>query len=160
MNNTEMTDADEVVLSSRPGCIGQCDPGDLYYIHESTARVRFRIVLLTGGAFNLNCILDRGVYKACFETLTEGGFRIEVHSNGAEGRMWRFFRTCCGARVMLELAYNASRESILEVIADLESEPTYYDPIGMKYGFHEDHSDGYGIVLTRNNVPPPAGYEE
>jgi hypothetical protein len=42
----------------------------------------------------------------------------------------------------------------------VESEPTYYDPIGMKYGYHEDHSDGYGIVLTRNNVPPPAGYEE
>jgi hypothetical protein len=61
---------------------------------------------------------------------------------------------------MLELAYNASRESILEVIADLESEPTYYNPIGMRYGYHEDHSDGYGIVLTRNNVPPPAGYEE
>jgi hypothetical protein len=61
---------------------------------------------------------------------------------------------------MLELAYNASRESILEVIADLESEPTYYDPIIMEYGSHEDHSDGYGIVLTRNNVPPLAGYEE
>jgi hypothetical protein len=120
--------------------------------------VRFRIVLLSGGSFNLNCILDRGVYRACFETLTEGGFRIEVHSDGAGGRVWRFFQTCCGARVMLELAYNASRESIF--IADLESEPTYYDPISMKYGYHEDHSDGYGIVLTRNNVSPPAGYEE
>ncbi len=100
------------------------------------------------------------MYRACFETLIEGGFRIEVHSNGAEGRALRFFRTCCGARVMLELAYNAIRESILEVIADLESEPTYYDPIIMEYGSHEDHSDSYGIVLTRNNVPPPAGYED
>ncbi len=76
------------------------DPGDLYYIHEPTARVRFRIVLLTGGSFNLTCILNRGVWFSCVAGLPDQMFTWLVHDTmmPVSDNMW-IRETLCIAEI-------------------------------------------------------------
>jgi len=126
--------AEEVILPRIPEC--SCgNHGDYLYVHEPTAQVTILITHLeTGEFFSYVVIIGRGVYKYQFDEVQDAGYDVDIHSHGEGNRTFKFFQCRCDARVTLELSENATHEEILEVIASLENEPTYYRPASFVCG--------------------------
>jgi hypothetical protein len=148
-----MATADEPIDPNRQECPNRCDLGDRFYIKEPIAWVT---CIITRPRDKLEhrekFTLDRGVYQPVFSGLTERGFRVELCADIDNGREWGVFYNCCGGRTLLDVSVDASDEQLNEIAAEMENEPSFYNPSRL---FHFMDGRRFVVSLAEDDLSIP-----
>ena len=148
-----MATADESTDPNRQECPNRCDLGDRFYIKEPIAWVT---CIITRPRDKLEhrekFTLDRGVYQPVFSGLTERGFRVELCADIDNGREWGVFYNCCGGRTLLDVSVDASDEQLNEIAAEMENEPSFYNPSRL---FHFMDGRRFVVSLAEDDLSIP-----
>jgi hypothetical protein len=150
----------EVILPTTPVCDGCGPPRDFLYIHGEAEFIVFCIKNpVTGAGYVAGVTLYRGVYTIWFESLQEEGFEVTMHSEDESDKMLKFFRICCGSRVIFEVESGTSYDEIMQIATDVEDEETFYSPTYVTFELDDygalDIGLHPGVALDDDDFPFP-----
>jgi hypothetical protein len=136
MDPSGVENFDEVIPIATPDCDG-CGPAkDLIYIQSLTALMLMKVTPALGRSFVYHVRMPHGVYR--FKEFRGSEYVVKLRADAQEGRVLKSSPLCCGSKVILELGINTSFEEIVQMVADLENESTFYRPNGITFRTGED----------------------